>query len=70
MNLRTVYPGGTRGKESVCQCRDRRDASLLPGSGRLPEGGNDNPLQHFCLENLTEEPGRLQSMRSQRGGCD
>ena len=27
------------------------------------EKGNGSPLQYFCLENLTEEPGRLQSMR-------
>ena len=24
---------------------------LIPGSGRSPEGGNDNPLQYSCLEN-------------------
>ena len=27
------------------------DAGLIPGSGRLPGGGNDNPLQYSCLEN-------------------
>ena len=30
---------------------DERDASLIPGSGRSPEGGNGNPLQYSCLEN-------------------
>ena len=30
---------------------DIRDASLIPGSGRLPGGGNGNPLQYSCLEN-------------------
>ena len=28
--------------------------------------GNGNPFQYSCLENPTEEPGRLQSMGSQR----
>ena len=30
---------------------DIRDASLIPGSGRFPGGGNGNPLQYSCLEN-------------------
>ena len=25
--------------------------SSVPGSGRSPEVGNDNPLQYSCLEN-------------------
>ena len=31
-------------------------------SGHSPRGGNGNPLQHSCLENFTEEPGRLSSL--------
>jgi len=27
------------------------DAGLIPGSGRSPGGGSDNPLQYSCLEN-------------------
>ena len=27
------------------------DPNLLPGSGRSPGEGNDNPLQYSCLEN-------------------
>ena len=27
------------------------DMSLIPGSGRSPGEGNDNPLQNSCLEN-------------------
>ena len=27
------------------------DAGLIPGSGRSPGGGNDNPLQYSYLEN-------------------
>ena len=30
---------------------DIRAAGLIPGSGRSPEGGLGNPLQHSCLEN-------------------
>ena len=30
---------------------DVRDAGLIPGSGRSPEGGHGNPLQYSCLEN-------------------
>ena len=31
-----------------------RDAGSIPRSGRLPEGGHDDPLQYSCLENLTD----------------
>ena len=31
---------------------DIRDAVSTPGSGRSPGGGQDNPLQYSCLENL------------------
>ena len=29
---------------------DPRDVSLIPGLGRSPGEGNDNPLQYSCLE--------------------
>ena len=36
---------------------DIRDMGSIPGLGRFPGGGNGNPLQYSCLENLwTEEP--------------
>ena len=41
---------------------DLRDAGLIPGSGRSPEGRIGNPLQYSCLE----EPGGLWSLGSQR----
>ena len=54
------FPGGSDGKESACNAGD---PGSLPGSGRSPREGNDNPLQYSCLENSwTEEPGRLQSL--------
>ena len=28
-----------------------RDTGLIPGLGRSPGGGFDNPLQYSCLEN-------------------
>jgi len=31
-----------------------RDASLITGSGRAPEGGHAYPLQYSCMENLME----------------
>ena len=44
-----------------------RDAGVILGSGRSPGEGNGNPLQDSCLRiPWTEEPGRLQSMGSQR----
>ena len=30
---------------------DARDAGLIPGSGRSPGGGHNNPLQYSCLGN-------------------
>ena len=42
---------------------DVRDAGLIPGSGRSPGGGNDNPLQYLAWRiPWTEEPGEPQSM--------
>ena len=40
-----------------------------PGSGRSPGGWHGNPLQYSCLKKShgqREEPGKLQSMGSQR----
>ena len=62
------FPGSSDGKESACNAGD---LCLIPGLGQSPEVGNDNPLQYSCLENSwTEEPGRLQSMGSQRVGSN
>ena len=48
------FPGGAGGKEPACQCRRLRDTGSIPGSGRSPEGGRDNPLSYSCLENPTD----------------
>ena len=39
------------GKESACSAGD---LGSIPGLGRFPGEGNDNPLQYPCLENLTD----------------
>ena len=44
--------------------RDTRDMGLIPGLGRSPGGGQFNQFQYSCLENPTEEPGKLQSIGS------
>ena len=58
------FPHGSVVKNTPANAED---TGLMPGSGRFPGEGNDNPLQYFCLEiPWTEESGRLQSMGSQR----
>ena len=48
---------------------DIRDMGSILGLGRSPRGGYGNPLQYSCLKNsMDREPGRLQSMGSQRVG--
>ena len=41
-------PWWLSGKESIC---NKGDPGSIPGSGRSPGVGNDNPLQYFYLEN-------------------
>ena len=41
------FPGGSDGKESVCNAGNQ---GLIPGSGRSPREQNGNPLQYSCLE--------------------
>ena len=48
---------------------DVRDGNSIPGWGRSPGEGHGNPLRYSCRRiPWTEEPGRLQSMGSQRVG--
>ena len=46
------FPGGSDGKESACNVGD---LDLIPGLGRSPGGGHDNPLQYPFLENPHEQ---------------
>ena len=45
------FPGGSDSKESAY---NGGDPGSIPGLGRSPGEGNDNPLQYFCLGNPTE----------------
>ena len=42
------FPGGSDGKASAYNAGD---PSSIPGLGRSPGEGNDNPLQYSCLKN-------------------
>ena len=60
------FPGGSDGKESACNLGD---PSLIPGSGRsdpLEKGMATHSSILSWRIPRTEEPGRVQSMRSQR----
>ena len=45
------FPGGVVVKNPPANAGDAGVTGLIPGSGRLPGGGNGNPLQYSCLEN-------------------
>ena len=60
-NIRNTYilqgfPGGSDGKESVCNAGDQ---VLIPELGRSPGGGNGNALQYSCLESSMDSGARL-----------
>ena len=71
------YPGGSVVKNLPATTGD---VGLIPGLGRSPGKGNNNPLPYSCLRKpmdkkkkkkkkeipWTEEPGGLQSMRSHK----
>ena len=42
------FAGGSDSKESTC---NPGDLGLIPGLGRSPQGGHDNPLEYSGLEN-------------------
>ena len=45
------FPGGPGDKESACNVGA---PVLIPGLGRSPGEGNDNPLNYSRLENSTD----------------
>ena len=58
-------------KNLLADAEDIRDAGSIPGSGRSSGDGNGSPLHILAWEvPWTEEPGRLQSIASQRVGYD
>ena len=44
------FPGSSVIQNLLVNAGDTGDASLIPGSGRSPGGGNGNPLQYSYLE--------------------
>ena len=48
------FPGGSVVKNPPANAGDVGDVGSIPGSGRSPGEGNDNPLQYSCLENLMD----------------
>ena len=63
------FPGGSDGKKKKkkVSAYNAGDLDSIRGSGRSPGEGNGNPLKYSCLKiSWTVEPGRLQSMGSQR----
>ena len=45
------------GKESTCNEGPVGDSGSVPGLGKSPRGGSDNPLQYSCLENPIDPRG-------------
>ena len=48
------FPGGAVVKNPSANAGDTGEVGLIPGLGRSPGGGNGNPLQCSCLENLMD----------------
>ena len=47
-----IYSQGFPGSSMVKNLpANAGDTGSIPGSGRSPGEGNDNPLQYYCLEN-------------------
>ena len=44
-------PRGASVKNLPANAGDTRDMGLIPGSGRSPGEGDNNPLQYSCLGN-------------------
>ena len=58
-------------KNTSASAGDAGDMGSIPRLGRSPEGGSGNPLRILAWRiPRTEEPGRLQSIGSQRVGHD
>ena len=69
VSLKKGLPWLLSGKLSACNEGNTEDTSLIPGSGRFLETGKDTHSSIPAWRTpWTEEPGRLQSMKSQRVG--
>ena len=66
-----VFPDCPVSKESACNAGDTGNVDLIPEWEWSHGGGNGNPFQYSCLENLMDRgDSRLQSMGLQRGRQD
>ena len=66
MDLKSRLPKWQMVKNLPANAGDPRDRGSIPGSGKSPGVGNDNPLQYSYLENSLDKGAcRLQSMGSQ-----
>ena len=58
----SVFPGGFPGvsvvKKLPAIAGDTRNPGSIPGLGRSPGEGNENPLQYSCLENPMDRGAR------------
>ena len=62
--LNQGFPAGSDDKEYACNAGD---LGSIPGPGKAPIEENGNPFQYSCWRiPWTEDPGRLQSMGSQK----
>ena len=68
-----AIPGGTGVENPPANTGDARDVGSIPGLEISPGAGNGNLLHSSMLAwkiSWTEDPGRLQTMGSQRVGHD
>ena len=49
--MKMGFPGGSLVKNPLAKAGD---VGSIPGSGKCPGEGNDNPLQYSCLGNPTD----------------
>ena len=64
------FPVGSVVNNPPANAGDAEDMGLIPGSGKSPRKGNDNPVQFFWLENPMDRGIRqaTQSIGLQRVG--
>ena len=55
MHVYNIFPGGSDGKEYICNARD---LGSIPGLGRPSGGGDSSPFQYACLENSMDRGAR------------
>ena len=51
LNITSKYKWASLVAQTVKTACNEGDLALIPGLGRSPERGHDNPLQYSCLEN-------------------